>query len=176
MSLSESCESYKSHCLGLLSKYQEKERRRKKNWPLLDLSASPQVKRQVNSLLLRGWPHDPPHAHFFVVTESGQVWPMESRRAGAGGRTGNRGYRTYVVRCRARGGRGRRSIGHHASSTKRRGHELQGSTHVPRERHCPTAERDPAIQGESLALRCRCGDPTMISEEQEAANHSSSKM
>ena len=36
-------ESYKSHCLGLLSKYQEKERR-KKNWPLLDLSASPQLK------------------------------------------------------------------------------------------------------------------------------------
>ena len=30
MSLSESCESYKSHCLGLLSKYQEKERRKKK--------------------------------------------------------------------------------------------------------------------------------------------------
>ena len=25
MSLSESCESYKSHCLGLLSKYQEEE-------------------------------------------------------------------------------------------------------------------------------------------------------
>ena len=48
MSHSESHESQKSHCLSLLSKYlrrkKERRRRKKKNWPLLDLSASPQVK------------------------------------------------------------------------------------------------------------------------------------